>query len=335
MQPAAPAAPQPSSPAGPQPGQTQTRPGADAGAPSGPSSNITQRITPPPGSTAPAAQPEVSAGRGGQAAEPRAETGQNVVYVDETGKPVDPPLDPQTALSELENMMLENNFQGAYELSEKLLKQSNLSRAQRENILHRRADSLFSLHRNEPEKFFKEITDTTTEAINFNTGSQRTAGAWLRLGYLNLKADNAYEAEAYFTLLRQQFPRDENIPLSYYYMGDYQYEQGNLNDAVLQFRFVVEEFPDSRYSRDAALGLTRTLYRLGYYDKAYEIIDYVEKRWPRFYLDYPPVLSLIGDTAYRARQVDRARQAYWLYYNLQPNASDADFILSRLGDIYQ
>jgi TolA-binding protein len=336
-----PAVPQPSRPASPQSGLTRPETGSpaapqpgltrpEAGAVSGPSGSVTQRITPLPGSAAPAAQPEVPAGRAGpQAAE------QTVVYVDETGKPVDPPLDPRTALADIENMMLENNFQGAYELAEKLLKQSNLSREQRENILHRRADSVFSLHRNEPENFFKEITDTTTEAISFNTGSLRNAGAWLRLGYLNLKANNAYEAEAYFSLLRQQFPKDDNIPLSYYYMGDYQYEQGNLNDAVLQFRFVVEEFPDSRYSRDAALGLTRTLYRLGYYDKAYEIIDYVEKRWPRFYLDYPLVLSLIGDTAYRARQVDRARQAYWLYYNLQPNAADADIILSRLGDIYQ
>jgi TolA-binding protein len=258
-----------------------------------------------------------------------------VVYVDEKGNPVDPPLEPQAALSDLENMMLENNFKDACELAEKLLKQNNLSREQRETALHRRADSFFSMHRTEPEKFFKDITDTTSEAINFNTRSPRNAGAWLRLGYLNLKANNAYEAEAYFALLRQQFPRDENIPLSYYYMGDYQYEQGNLNDAVLQFRFVVEEYPDSRYSRDAALGLTRTLYRLGYYDKAYEIIDYVEKRWPRFYLDYPLVLSMIGDTAYRAKNIDRARQAYWLYYNLQPEANDADIILSRLGDIYQ
>lgn len=257
-----------------------------------------------------------------------------VIYVDEQGNPVAPPLNPREGGFELERLINAGNLQEGVNLAEQLLRQSNLTPAQRETFLHRRADAIFSMYRNEPEKYFKEIMDSSSVAVNFNSRSPRNAGAWLRMGYVNLKAGNAYEAEAYFTLLRQQFPKDETVPLSYYYMGDYQYEQGNLNDAVLQFMYVVQEFPDSRYSRDAALGLTRTFYRQGLYDKAYEVIDYVEKRWPRYYLDYTPVLSLLGDTAYRARQADRAREAYWLYYNLNPDSADADTILTRLGDIY-
>jgi TolA-binding protein len=292
-----------------------------------------QPATPPaePTTTPPAAQPAAQTTGAGVAP---VDPGKPVIYVDEQGNPVDPPLEPQQAIVDLERNMSTGEFAVAYDIADRLSRQNNLDRRQREYVLHRRADAIFSLHREDPAAFFNEIMDSTTIAINFNTRSPRNSEAYLRLGFLQLKANNAYEAEAYFSILRHQYPRDEAVPLSYYYMGDYQYTQGNLNDAVLQFVQVVQEYPDSRYARDAALGLTRTLYRLGYYDKAYEVIDYVEKRWPRYYLDYPPVLSVLGDTSYRARQIDRARQAYLLYYNLLPDAPDANIILSRIGDIY-
>lgn len=325
-------------------GDGQPQPGATPGPPSGAGGNALGDSSAGPGGEAPAGEgvPQYSATRdaqksrlpGGGSPGPVQTPQGEVLYVDEQGNPVAPPIDPREGAFEVERLINTGYLQEGISLAEQLLRQSNLTPAQRETFLHRRADAIFTMYRNEPEKYFKEIMDSSSVAVNFNSRSPRNAGAWLRMGYVNLKSGNAYEAEAYFTLLRQQFPKDETVPLSYYYMGDYQYEQGNLNDAALQFMYVVQEFPDSRYSRDAALGLTRTFYRQGLYDKAYEVIDYVEKRWPRYYLDYTPVLSLLGDTAYRARQSDRAREAYWRYYNLNPDSTDADTILTRLGDIY-
>lgn len=266
---------------------------------------------------------------------------ETVIYVDEQGKPIDPPLDAGQTLKDIEKKIGDMAFQEAYDLADNMLKQQpfpdarfNLTNAQREAVLHRKADALYLLHRDNPMEAFQAITEATQTAINFNTASPRNADAYLRLGYLNLQADNAYEAAADFNVLRSQFPTSEAVPLSYNYWGDYLYKKGNLNEAVDQFQYVLNQFPDSRYARDAALSLTRTLYHLGYYSQASKVIDYVSQRWPAFYLDYPAVLSMRGDVTYREGNLDQAKTSYWLYYNLNPNVPDADIILTRLGDIY-
>ncbi len=259
---------------------------------------------------------------------------KTVVYVDEAGNPVDAPLNPDTASKDVERHANNGEYDPALAILDKLLKQHDLTQAQRETFLHRKADLVFSKYEKDLAPHYQEIREATTSAVNFNTQSRRNAAAYMRLGYINIIVNNSYEAAAYFNLLRQKFPNYENLPLTYYYWGNYQYEQGNLPEAAEQFNYVVLNYPEHPISRDAALGLTRTYYRMGSYQEAYRIMEFVELRWPSFYLDYPPMLSMLGDVALRAGSVDKARAAYWLYYNLVPDAPDADIILTRLGDIY-
>ncbi|MDR2503377.1 MAG: tetratricopeptide repeat protein, partial [Deltaproteobacteria bacterium] len=126
----------------------------------------------------------------------------------------------------------------------------------------------------------------------------------------------------------------ENIPLTYYYWGDYQYNHGNLNEAVEQFSYVVQNHPEHPISRDAALSLARAHYRLGEFQAAYQIMEFAELRWPSYYMENPAILSLMGDVAYRVNNLDKARSSYWLYMNILPEPEDGDIILTRLGDIY-
>ncbi|MCL1890196.1 MAG: tetratricopeptide repeat protein, partial [Desulfovibrionaceae bacterium] len=295
----------------------------------------------PPGQPAdPSAQPRTPASSSGQAQAPKAAkadqaaSGKTVVYVDENGNPVPPPLDPDDALKSAAESIDIGEYNIAIPLLRKLLVQHNLDHDQREIALHRLADATFFMYENNLAAHYQDVQDTTTAAINFNSQSRRNAPAYLRLGYLNLKVDNSYEAAAYFNLLRQKYPYFENIALTYYYWGDYQYERGNLNEATEQFNYVVQNYPDHRISRDAALGLARTYYRMGAFQEAYRIMEFAELRWPAFYLEYPQVLSLMGDIAYRTKNLDKARASYWLYMNLMADPEDGDIILTRLGDIY-
>lgn len=97
---------------------------------------------------------------------------------------------------------------------------------------------------------------------------------------------------------------------------------------------MVQVYPDSRLVRDAALGLARSLHNLGYDKQAYQIIDYIDKRWPRFYVDFPQFLKMAADIAYSLKKYDKAKDDYWLFYNLKPDAEGNAKILARLGDIY-
>lgn len=257
-----------------------------------------------------------------------------VVYVDKDGKPVPPPPEPGVLLPEIRRHIAANEFAPALEKAEQLLNHANLDQLQREELLHVRAEMLFAMSKDNLAERYKDISDATVQAINYNQKSRRNAGALLRLGYMNLKLQNIPEAEARFNMLRRQYPDDENVPLTYYYWGDYHFQRDELQRAADEFQYLLQHYPNSRYAREGALGLARSFYRLGYYQQSFNVVDYIERRWERFYIEYPPFLNMMGDVAFRLNNFDYALKHYWLYVNLEPKGDEADIILTRIGDIY-
>ncbi len=189
-----------------------------------------------------------------------AEGAPAVIYVDAEGNPVDPPLDPARALPEVNTSLAQGKFAEGLEKVEKLLQQANLSVEQREEALHLRAELLFNEHRETLDTNFQLIAQATTQAYNYNQQSQRNAGALLRLGYINLKSGNIPEAEAQFNILRKQFPDHENVPLTYYYWGEHYYNLGDMGRAADEFQYILQKYANSRFAKDASLGLGRAYY---------------------------------------------------------------------------
>jgi len=204
----------------------------------------------------------------------------------------------------------------------------------REEALYTRADILYQVHRDNLADNFDTINGAYEAASNFNLKSQRVPSALLRQGILNLRVGNIPEAKAYFKVIRNNYPNDPNVPLTYYYWGDYYYNQGDYQEAADQFQYLVQVYPDSKFIREASVSLARSLRKLGYDDQAFQIVDFIEKRWPRFYVEYPPFLKLSGDAAFHVADWDKAKDEYWTYFNIDPKGDDADEVLARLGDIY-
>ncbi len=105
-------------------------------------------------------------------------------------------------------------------------------------------------------------------------------------------AGNTREAEAYFALMKKQYPHDDNIPLAYFYLGEDQFRKGQYQKAADQFQYILQNHPESRYVRESSVFLARSLHRLGYLEQASAIMDFVDKRWGRFYLEYPQLLTV-------------------------------------------
>ncbi len=259
---------------------------------------------------------------------------EKVVYVDAQGKPVDPPADPAQLLAEIRRDITAGRYPDALEKTRKLLTNPKMNREQTEEARHLNAEMLFTVNKNDLAAHYDEIMSATIAAMNYNQLSPRNAGAYLRLGYLNLKTANIAEAEAYFNMLRRQFPQDINIPLTYYYWGDYFYSRNEMQKAADQFQYVVQHYSESEYVREATLGLARAYTALGYYPQAMQVVEYIDSRWPRFYLDHPPILELMGDVAFRQGNFDYALTKYWTLYNLMPDGPNADVVLTRIGDVY-
>ena len=200
--------------------------------------------------------------------------------------------------------------------------------------LYGKAEALTEQHREAMADNFGEIASAWMEAMNADTKSPNVPMALLNLGLLNLKVGNMPEAKAYFNLLKSQYPNDPNIPYVSYYWGEYYLGMKEYEKAADQFQYLVQMYPDSKIVRDAALGLAKALDALGYDEQAFQIIDYIDKRWPRFYIEDLRFLLMSANTQNRLGKINDARENYWAYYNLAPEAPEADIVLARIGDIY-
>lgn len=204
----------------------------------------------------------------------------------------------------------------------------------RMRALYGKAEALTEFNREAMADNYGEISSAWMEAMNADTKSPNVPMALLNLGLLNLKVGNMPEAKAYFNLLKSQYPNDPNIPYVSYYWGEYYLGMNEYEKAADQFQYLVQMYPDSKIVRDAALGLAKALDALGYDEQAFQIIDYIDKRWPRFYIEDLRFLLMAANTQNRLGKIGEARENYWAYYNLAPEAPEADIVLARIGDIY-
>jgi outer membrane protein assembly factor BamD (BamD/ComL family) len=321
-------APQPAvyQPAVAQPQTAQPAAPAPAGAP--PMSAPQPAVSQP---AAPAAQAQGAQTQGAQAADGDA---QVIVYTDDQGNPVEPPPVYSVVHPQIVEHMKEGKFEEALPAIDGLLERATLNHEQRANLLHARSETLFALHKDAVPEHFQELYDAAVKAVNYDPDSRINGTEYLRLGYMNLRMNNPAEAEANFSMVRRRFPDMDNVALTYYYWGDYHYGRNELQKAADQFQHMIREFPNSRYTREASIGLARSLYRMGYYDQAWSVVDYINRRWERFYIQYPPFLNMTADTAYRLGNREEALKNYWLYVNLEPFGKEADIIMTRIGDIY-
>jgi outer membrane protein assembly factor BamD (BamD/ComL family) len=288
----------------------------------------------PSGAAAPAAPSPAAQTQNGQAASPAQDDEQVIVYTDDKGNPVEPPPEYAVVHPQIVEYMKAGKFEEALPAVDDLLERGTLDHEQRGNLLHARSETLFALYKDAVPEHFQELYDAAVKAVNYDPDSHINAAEYLRLGYMNLRMNNPAEAEANFNMVRRRFPDMDNVALTYYYWGDYHYGRNELQKAADQFQHLIREYPNSRYTREASIGLARSLYRMGYYDQAWSVVDYINRRWEHFYIQYPPFLNMTADTAYRLGNKEEALKNYWLYVNLEPFGKEADIIMTRIGDIY-
>ncbi|MHC1787968.1 MAG: tetratricopeptide repeat protein [Solidesulfovibrio sp.] len=229
---------------------------------------------------------------------------------------------------------LAGNLGAAQTMMTDLARKPGLKPEVREETLHSLAGVLVDAHKDDPIGHYDAIQRALNEAINVNPNSYRIPEALLQLGMLNLRVGNIPEAKGYFNVLTRKYPTDANVPMVNFAWGEYYFDRGDYKKASEEYQNLVEKFPESKFVREGAMGLAKTLVRLGRYKEAAQIADYIDKRWPRYYIDFPQILRITGDIAYKNGDFKKARDSYMLFYNMEPDVKDADLVLARLGDIY-
>ncbi|EGJ52031.1 tetratricopeptide repeat protein [Desulfocurvibacter africanus] len=251
--------------------------------------------------------------------------------VDEKGKPI---LTHEELYQVAVRHFINSEYKEAIEVYKQLRANPEVKGNMREEVLHNLAQASYNLYRDTLRDHFHEVVGALEAAINFKPDSEKVPQALLQLGLAHLRVDNIPEASAYFKILTDKYPQDLNVPYIDFYWGDYYYRKGKYREAADAYQVVVQDHPDSPIIRDASLGLARSLEKLEYYEQAYQIVDFIDKRWPRFYIEDPEFLRLSGELANRLQKFGEAKDDLWNYYNMQPAATGNDVILARIGDIY-
>ncbi|WP_022660934.1 tetratricopeptide repeat protein [Paucidesulfovibrio longus] len=218
---------------------------------------------------------------------------------------------------------------------ESLLAQPDVPAKMRLEATYSLGGVLMTLYKDSAAEHFDEINSLYKEAMNADLRSPELPQALLNLGLLNLRVGNLPEAQAYFDLLKSKYPDDQNVPAIDYYWGEYYFRQGDWQEAADRFQGFIERYPEQeRLARQAAFRLAEALKNLGLYDQAYQIVDYIDKRWPQVFESSPGFLKLAGDIEYHLGKYDQAKSHYWTYYNINPKAEAADIALARIGDVF-
>lgn len=247
---------------------------------------------------------------------------------------VDPVEELNNLIYEAQSMMFNGNLEEAKRLYGEILKKPNVPLDVREEALYAIADVTKQLNGDDLAGHFDEISQAYIEAMNANLRSTKVPRALLNLGLVNLQVGNFPEAKAYFKILQERYPDDDNIPSVSYYWGEYYYKMGDYKKAADQFQYLIQTYPEHQLVKQAAYYLADSLNRTGFLDQAFQIVDYIDKRWPDYYMENPTFLRLAGGVEMQLKRWPQAKNHYFTYYNLNPEAEAADIVLARIGDIY-
>ncbi|TVQ95793.1 MAG: hypothetical protein EA399_17100 [Desulfovibrionales bacterium] len=276
------------------------------------------------------------------AQEPDADAGEPSVSEPATAPTPDTATEPEedpdarysTLLAAARAAMMNGEFDVAVEALGTLANIRDLSDPVREEVLYDLGDALFGLHQDELADNFSTVAQAYERAMHFNPASRRTALALRNLGVLHLRVNNLPEARAYFNVLRRDFPHDPLVPTTEYYLGQYFLDRGDFNQAADHFQTVVQNHPEHSIVQQSSVGLATALNALGFDEQASQIMDFLERRWPRYYIDEPELLELAGIIALRVNALEAAKQRLMTFYNLVPDTPEAHMLLARIGDIY-
>lgn len=259
---------------------------------------------------------------------------REVIYVDEQGNPVPKPPEPDKMLADAERLIGENKYAEALPQLEKIRALTDIPSEMRQKVLYYISDCLWARYASNPLAGYEAIVSSTNEAMNANLRSPRVPDALLRLGLANVNVGNLVDAGGYIVALLRRYPDFPGVAQGFTALGDEQLKRGLNAEAEQSFSIVLDKYPESSYLQAASVGLAQALFMQKKYDKAKIILDFISKRWPRYYIDHPDFLLLQAGNDEALQKTDAALALYWLYINLDPARKGNDALLLTMGDMY-
>lgn len=235
--------------------------------------------------------------------------------------------------SAAQTALIAGDLQTARATVTRMIEHPKLPEPLHDELLYTLADITMKEGLDDLEGNFTPILEAYEAAKNSDLDSRNVPEALSRMGYLHLFVGNVPEAKGYFDLLRRKYPDDRRVAMIDYYWGEHYLRQKDFARAAEHFQYAIQNFPMSLAVQPSTVGLLRAFTGLGFFDKALEVVNSIEKRWPSYYLSDPSFLMSAGYAAMLSGNLTRAKDYFWAYANIVPDAQDVDVAMARIGDI--
>lgn len=261
------------------------------------------------------------------------QTPGEIIYVDEAGNPVPSPLDIPVTIQNMRKAYNLGVYQTVYEEAEKL-KELNLPKNLLEEIYYNRAKAFFVMNNTNLKNVGEDFISIAQEALNVNDESSRKPELLANLVATYLELDRPTEARAYTDILYKTYPYSIDTPNAILLLSDYLLQHHEYTIATQYLQILIDKYPDNTYAKNAAMLQIKTLHKLGNFDRTLAMINFIDRRWPKVYLEFPDYLVIKANILEEQGQIKEAIETYWQIFNLNPQDEQAGDILFKIGNLY-
>lgn len=256
-----------------------------------------------------------------------------IIYVDEAGNQIPAPLDIPATIQNMRKAYNLGVYQTVYEEAEKL-KTLNLPKNLLEEIYYNRAKAFFVMNNTNLKNAGEEFISIALEALNINDESSRKPELLANLVATYLELDRPTEARAYTDILYKTYPYSIDTPNAILLLSDYLLQHHEYTIATQYLQILIDKYPDNTYAKNAAMLQIKTLHKLGNFDRTLAMINFIDRRWPKVYLEFPDYLVIKANILEEQGQIKEAIATYWQIFNLNPQDEQAGDILFKIGNLY-
>lgn len=256
-----------------------------------------------------------------------------IIYVDEEGNPVPAPLDIPATIQNMRKAYNLGVYETVFEEAEKL-KSLNLPKNLLEEIFYNRAKAFFVMNNGNLKNVGESFISYAQEALNVNDESTRKPELLANLVATYLELDRPAEARAYTDILYKTYPYSVDTPNAILLLSDYLLQHHEYTLATQYLQILIDKYPDNTYAKNAAMLQIKTLHKLGNLDRTLAMINFIDRRWPKVYLEFPDYLLIKAHVLEEQKQIPDAIAAYWQIYNLNPEDEGSGDILFKIANLY-
>ncbi len=182
------------------------------------------------------------------------------------------------------------------------------------------------------------IFEKTIEALNFALReypeSKFADQALAQLASVYDEMDLTLEARA---LYEEGLRKDPKGLFSNYFntqLALLQLRENQYEEAYIALNNILKRSPRNENARDGIFRIAKWYFDQEEYNKALEIYEDGEKRWPRYLNEKAEVKYFMGEIYFKNEDFDKARRHYFDYINLLPDTPLAFKALNRIGDSF-